>query len=32
MSKKPVVLQGDEQEVIGKIVGILKREGVLGAN
>lgn len=29
-SKKPVVLQGDEQEVIGKIVDILKREGVLG--
>jgi electron transfer flavoprotein beta subunit len=32
LSKKPVVLQGDEQEVIGKIVDILKREGVLGAN
>ncbi|MGO9644421.1 MAG: electron transfer flavoprotein subunit beta/FixA family protein [Candidatus Bathyarchaeia archaeon] len=32
VNKKPVTLQGEEQEVIGKIVDILKREGVLGEN
>src|SRR5208283_3217519 len=32
VSKKPVALQGEEQEVIGKIVDVLKREGVLREN
>ena len=32
VSKKPVVLQGEEQEVIVKIVDILKREDVLREN
>lgn len=32
VSKKPVVLQGEGQEVIGKIVDILKREDVLREN
>ncbi len=32
VSKKPVALQGEEQEVIDKIVDVLKREGVLREN
>ena len=32
VSKKSVILQGEEHEVIGKIVEILKREGVLREN
>ena len=32
VNKKPVVLQGEEQEVIGKVVDILKREGALRKN
>jgi len=31
-NKKPVVFQGEEQEVISKIVDILRREGTLGKN
>jgi len=32
VNKKPVVLQGEEQEVIRKIVDILKREGAVSGN